>query len=237
MKYNDGFIAYLNGTEVARRNAISTAWNADATSPRSDAASSVFEEINISQFIAPAAGGHEHSCHPRAKRHRLRRELPRRAGATSVRDCNRSCAISSTPTPGAQNDGGVVGFVGDTNFSHTRGFYTAPISVTITTPTPAPTIRYTLDGRTHCDNGYGLQRPDQRSAGTTILRAAAFLAGFQPSNIDTQTYFFLADIITQSEPRRRAGRRTGTINATTSTTEWTRTSSTIPPGVRRCRPR
>ncbi len=51
MKYNDGFIAYLNGSEIARRNAVSTNWNATATSPRSDAASSVFEEINITQFL------------------------------------------------------------------------------------------------------------------------------------------------------------------------------------------
>ncbi len=35
LKYNDGLIAYLNGTEVARQNAPpATAWNASASAAR-----------------------------------------------------------------------------------------------------------------------------------------------------------------------------------------------------------
>ena len=38
MKFDDGFVAYLNGVEVARANApLELAWNSSATTTRSDA--------------------------------------------------------------------------------------------------------------------------------------------------------------------------------------------------------
>ena len=52
VKYDDGFVAYLNGTEVARRNAPdgTPAWNAAATSERADAQSVLSEDIDLSAF-------------------------------------------------------------------------------------------------------------------------------------------------------------------------------------------
>ncbi len=211
MKYNDGFIAYLNGTEIARRNAVSTAWNADAPLPRSDAASSVFEDINISQFIhLLQAGTNVLAIHGQ-------NDVASDANFLIAPELT---AISLQPelryfveaTPGAQNVGGVVGFVGDTNFSHTRGFYTAPISVSITTPTPGATIRYTLDGSDPTATTGTVYSGPISISQTRTLRAAAFLDGYQPSNIDTQTYLFLADIITQSEATPPGWPADGTIN-------------------------
>jgi hypothetical protein len=37
-----------------------------------------------------------------------------------------------------------------------------------------------------------------RISGTTTIRAGGFLAGYQPSDIDTQTYVFLDDVIRQA---------------------------------------
>ncbi len=49
MKYDDGFVAYINGTEVTRRYFSGTpAWNSGAAGGRSDSACKVFEEIIIS---------------------------------------------------------------------------------------------------------------------------------------------------------------------------------------------
>jgi hypothetical protein len=48
MKYDDGFVAYLNGERVASANAPdSPAWNATALAPRSDANASVFESFDL----------------------------------------------------------------------------------------------------------------------------------------------------------------------------------------------
>src|SRR5205814_549341 len=48
MKYDDGFVAYVNGTEVARRNAPSSVlWNSAATGAHPDADALIYEDINI----------------------------------------------------------------------------------------------------------------------------------------------------------------------------------------------
>jgi hypothetical protein len=52
MKYDDGFVAYLNGTEVARTpNAPATpAWNSGASSTHDDNQSVVFQDFDVSAF-------------------------------------------------------------------------------------------------------------------------------------------------------------------------------------------
>jgi hypothetical protein len=53
IRYDDGFIAYLNGVELARRNFTGTpVWNSNASASRSDSEAIVFENIDISDFIS-----------------------------------------------------------------------------------------------------------------------------------------------------------------------------------------
>ena len=48
MQYDDGFVAYINGTEVARANAPDTLeWNSEATSSHTDSKAIVFEEFEV----------------------------------------------------------------------------------------------------------------------------------------------------------------------------------------------
>ncbi len=52
IRYDDGFIAYLNGTEVARRNFTGTPmWNSNANTTHNDDNARVFENIDISSSI------------------------------------------------------------------------------------------------------------------------------------------------------------------------------------------
>ena len=52
VRYDDGFVAYLNGIEAARRNFNGTpAWNSSSSSSHSDSAAKVFEDIDISESI------------------------------------------------------------------------------------------------------------------------------------------------------------------------------------------
>jgi len=52
VRYDDGFVVYLNGVEAVRRNFEGTpAWDSHASSSHSDSAAIVFEEIDISGFI------------------------------------------------------------------------------------------------------------------------------------------------------------------------------------------
>lgn len=89
--------------------------------------------------------------------------------------------------------------VGDTRFNHKRGFYTEPITVLIHSETPGARIRYTLDGSlpspTH---GEGDANPVAVEVNrTTTLRAMAYQPGMRSSNVDTQTYVYLEDVLDQ----------------------------------------
>lgn len=105
-----------------------------------------------------------------------------------------------------------TGKVADTKFSNDRGFYQNPFSVTITSKTNGATIIYTTDGsKPTLENGIKVTPIDSnqetqavvRINKTTPLRAAAFKEGLMPSNIDTQTYLFLENVLDQ--PKRPEG--------------------------------
>ncbi|MBM3821913.1 MAG: HYR domain-containing protein [Verrucomicrobia bacterium] len=58
MQYSDGFIAYLNGAEVARRNAPeNTTWNSKAPIDRPDAEGLVAEDIDLSDYLGVLKSG------------------------------------------------------------------------------------------------------------------------------------------------------------------------------------
>ncbi|MFT4549360.1 MAG: hypothetical protein ACI9MB_003334, partial [Verrucomicrobiales bacterium] len=59
MKYDDGFVAYLNGIEVARRNASPgiPIWNSRASADHPDAEATEFENIDISASVGLLANG------------------------------------------------------------------------------------------------------------------------------------------------------------------------------------
>ena len=90
------------------------------------------------------------------------------------------------------------GVVSDTSFSVDRGFYTEAFDVAISTKSAEAEIRYTLDGsEPTADTGTVYSGPITID-NTTILRAAAFQDGMIPSNVDTQSYIFMASVLQQS---------------------------------------
>ncbi|MBN1669646.1 MAG: lamin tail domain-containing protein [Kiritimatiellae bacterium] len=106
--------------------------------------------------------------------------------------------------------------VADTTFSHDRGFYSAAFTCTIASATPGATIRYTLNGddpRTASDRVSGtaplgvLIDPANGShrlingakAPCVVLRAYALKSGYEPTDVDTQTYVFPDTVIRQPE--------------------------------------
>jgi len=104
----------------------------------------------------------------------------------------------ATPTPGAANLGSPQqGFLVDTSFAPDRGFYTEPITVTIGSTPGGEDIYYTTDGTEPSPTNGTLYTGGIPVSTTTILRAAAFRDNFIPTNVDTQSYIFLADVLTQ----------------------------------------
>jgi len=117
-------------------------------------------------------------------------------------DASDNWQVFGSPSPAEQNNDTFLGMVADTKFSHKRGFYETPFSVTIATETKDATIYYTLDGSEPFDAASqfltGMVYTDPIRIGTTTtLRAMAFKPGWKPTNMDAHTYIFLDDVIRQ----------------------------------------
>jgi hypothetical protein len=205
MKYDDGFVAYLNGTEVARRNApgdagTAPAFDATATASRDNATAASFESIDITAFknllvvgtnvlavhgLNASAGDDDFLVLPE-----IRAVTPLQATPPGY---------FTTPTPGRANGAiDALGVVTDTNFDHDRGFYDAPFDLVISSATPGATIRYTLNGDPPTVNSGTVYTAPIHVDHTTTIRAIAYKPGWVSTNVDTQTYLFLDDVIRQS---------------------------------------
>jgi hypothetical protein len=198
MKYDDGFLAYINGQLVAARNApASPQWNSTATNSQPDANTLVYEDILLPntpgllvngtnilaiQGLNIAANDNDFLI------------LPELQGITN------SAYLAhyfSPPTPGADNGSGYPAYVSDPEFSVPRGFYGTPFTVALTSATANASIYFTIDGSlpTQASTPYAAPIPVN---GTTLLRAAAFHAGDLPSIPITHTYLFISQVLQQS---------------------------------------
>lgn len=95
--------------------------------------------------------------------------------------------LFTTPTPNANNTGGVNFYTPTPVFSVAPGFYPGAQTVTITCPDPTATIRYTLDGSVPTTTSTLYSAPVSITT-TKVLRAKAFSAN-EPSFTMSSTYF------------------------------------------------
>ncbi|MDB5171735.1 MAG: hypothetical protein JWN51_508, partial [Phycisphaerales bacterium] len=197
IKYDDGFVAYLNGVQIASRNAPATpAWNSGATADHPDASSLAYESFAL-PTSALATGSNILAIQGLNSPADQTRFLvyPRVQGLFNSLG---TPTYFATPTPGAVNGVSTnVNFIADTKFNFNRGFYTSPFQLTITTATPGATVRYTTDGSEPTATTGTVYTGPITINHTTNVRAAAFKAGYQPTNVDTQSYIFMADVINQ----------------------------------------
>jgi hypothetical protein len=126
--------------------------------------------------------------------------------------------LMSAPSPGRENGLVFAGMVKDVEFSHARGLYQEPITVTLATETPDARIYYTLDGsepyedETRTGRGH-LYRDPIRITGTTCLRAKAMKDDWRDSEVRTHTYIFPADVLHQSSVQSDYPATWGSTNA------------------------
>jgi hypothetical protein len=196
MRYDDGFVAYLNGLEVARRNApVSLAWNSAATAEHLGV---TYEDISLTSQLGLLRNGNNLLAIHGLNRAANNADFLIMAELAEYKPVGLTNRYFTLPSPGAFNGESFDGFVADTKFSHDRGFYETNFSVAITSETAGATIRYTTNGSAPTlTNGFVYTAPLPIS-GTTTLRAAAFKDGLLPSDVDTHTYIFLNDVIRQS---------------------------------------
>lgn len=191
--YDDGFVLWLNGTEILRLNApASLAYN--ALTP-TDHESGTLETYTLTGAGAFLVNG-TNVLAAQAFNVTL-------GSSDFMFDLRLEGTLPQPVLPGTK----------DTKFSVKRGFYTTNFTVVISSDTSEATITYTLDGsdpRTSATaqsgptpvsvlidpaSTYGGRRP--RLTPCVTLRAYASKPGRAPSNVDTQTYLFLSRVRTQ----------------------------------------
>ena len=103
------------------------------------------------------------------------------------------------PTPGATNDetAAYEDITQEVEFSVQRGFFDAPITVTLTSATPDAIIRYTLNGDAPSESAGETYDAPIRIEDTTVLRAMAYKPNFLPAPSRTNTYIFPAQVVHQ----------------------------------------
>src|SRR5262245_39900925 len=208
VKYDDGFVAYLNGAEVARRNAPTTpTWNSTATTSRANTNVLVAEDISLTSDLGLLQPG---------------------ANVLAIQGLNFSASDSdfvihaelmenkvlgltnhyfATPTPGSFNSQGFFAFVENLKFTPGRGWFdNTNFIVTITSATPGITIRYTTNGSAPSTSS-GLLYPlaGIPLAGTRCVRAIGYRDGFEPTDVETHSYIFLNQVQAQSTNGNWAG--------------------------------
>lgn len=205
LRYDAGFVAYLNGQEVLRRNAPTLpgappAHNAVATIERSNSEALTPETFDLTPFrhlLVEGTGNvlaiHGLNSSPGDEDFLISPQL------RTIGVAEQTLRFFQTPSPGAFNGAGVVDFAAAAPPSVPHGFYDSPFSVELVSPTPGAQVYYTFDG--------SIPSPENASAflytspitigATTTLRSVAVKPAYGNSSVSTATYIFLEGVLTQ----------------------------------------
>jgi len=201
VRYDDGFVAYLNGTEVARRNApASPAWNSTATAERNFGSAVTPETIDLTAAVSSLNAGTNVLAVQAMNSSASDGDFLFQAELAATRLVVTPDVFLANPTPGARNEGEwYFDEVADTAFSVDRGFFETPFSLSITSATPETVIYYTFNGdEPGPGKGFVYSGPILIT-NTTVLRARAFRENWKATDIDTHTYIFIADVLVQAK--------------------------------------
>ncbi|MFV2068356.1 MAG: CotH kinase family protein, partial [Pirellulales bacterium] len=213
MKYDDGYVAYLNGTEIASANKPGALGpDSTAENPRLDTNAETFEDVDISQYTGLLREGTNilaiHGLNRRASGDNVFLVVPQVDMRQSRAIENMTPRYFATPTPGAPN--GNVSFGGlaaRPAVDAPGGIFDGPFEITIDAATPGATLIVTTDGsRPSLDNGTQFVAADSQTApigtlpisSTTVVRAISVKDDFLASQSENRTYIFPEDVPSQT---------------------------------------
>ncbi|NIP92454.1 MAG: hypothetical protein GWO24_02850, partial [Akkermansiaceae bacterium] len=196
MKYDDGFIAFLNGTEVASGNrpAGTPQWNSDARTDHSDSLAVVFEDTDLTAHSGVLRAGNNllaiHLMNGDTRSSDLL-ALPRLEAEFVSNPGLGDPGYFQQPSPGFSNgtDQGLP--AGPVTFSAPGRGFTTSFSLHLSTPSPTAQIRYTTNGDVPTTSSalYGSSIPISSS---TLVRARAFENGLAPGAVAEEGYIKLS---------------------------------------------
>ncbi len=201
MRYDDGFIAYINGVEVARANAPDLArFDSVALSDRDPIDAAAQELFNLDQFSHLLNSGknvlaiHAMNDRPSSPDFLLEAQLEISVTRVDLTDAG----YFESPSPGRRNSEAQIGIVPAPSILAESGFMSSPVDVAIQSEMEGVQIYYTTNGTAPDALTSTEYTQPIKIDSTTVLRAAAFREGWRPSPVSTRTYLFPSDIAQQS---------------------------------------
>ncbi|MCA9259397.1 MAG: chitobiase/beta-hexosaminidase C-terminal domain-containing protein, partial [Planctomycetales bacterium] len=207
MRYDDGFVAYLNGVRIAEANAPEAVqWNSRAVASHADGLAESYLSFDVSAAIPHLKAGANvlaiHALNVRQSSDMLSSPILTATSAEIV--FPEKLGYFENPTPGYANGVNFSGFLDRPAMSASHGFYDAPQSIVLSTSVPDALIVYTTDGSAptvdanlNIVNGSAYAAPIFVGA-TTTIRALAVREDYKPSAMSAATYVFLDDVLDQS---------------------------------------
>ena len=187
MKFDDGFIVYINGTRVASKHAPQNPTSESrATRFQIDSRALDFQEIALDEGAAVLRAGQNIFAIHGLNETKTSKDLlllPRLIGLARGGLERQVRNFFPTPTPGEPNAPGAPGVSATPVLSHPSGAYpSASLSVmaSMEVPVEGTVIRYTLDGETP-DHGSALLGGPIAVDSEIVLTARAFQPGLVPS--------------------------------------------------------
>ena len=205
-RYDDGFIAYLNGQEILSVNApLFRGWNVRAATKHQAVAEEVFD---LSPFSNLLRSGKNLLCIQALNTDTSDKTFFFDAaleGEKILRIEAGKEAFFAKPTFGKINGKSFLGFLDAPSGIPNSGFYENPISVLLEVADKKIKVRYTTDATDPTEeNGETYTAPLEINK-TTVLKVRSFLDGFIPSPIEARTLVFLDDTLS-AEKGKTPGR-------------------------------
>jgi CotH kinase protein/Lamin Tail Domain/Chitobiase/beta-hexosaminidase C-terminal domain len=196
MRYDDGFVVWINGAPAIQVNVpTSPAWNSLASSSR-DATAWTTHDLTAS--LGDLRAGINVLAIQGVNRVLTSNDL------LVLPELDAAYAPSALPagylpkpTPGQPNGSAVAGKVSAPAFSVPAGWQTTAVNVVAAGSTPGAVLHFTTDG-TEPTTGSPVLAGSLSLTTTTTLRVLAVKPGWAPSSTATRTWLFPAAVLAQS---------------------------------------
>ncbi len=194
MRFDDGFIAFVNGARLGSSAAPEAVkWNSTATAARRSEDSTEFDDFPLLGFKRHLRDGSNVLAIQGLNIARQSNDFlldPTLESATVLSIDAETRVFLEPITPGSVNPSGKELIASRPEFSHPRGLFAAPFDLELTHESPDTTIRYTLDGEEPTLESPIYDGPIPIETSTKVT-ARSYRPGTIPSDAVRQTYLAL----------------------------------------------
>ncbi|MDG1891581.1 MAG: CotH kinase family protein [Verrucomicrobiota bacterium] len=194
IRYDDGYVAYLNGKEIAADNEPNSLnWQSTSTQDRPDSEALNSVDIDISSALDLLKTGPNILAIQGLNRNINSSDiliLPELIGRQAS-DADQIVGYMPAPSPGMPNNDSIQALAPEVTFSKESNVFTEPFTLTLSVPDAttdmAVEIRYTTDGSQPSPESTLYEGP-MRVDRTLQLRAIAIIPGLARSRVRSQSY-------------------------------------------------